>query len=111
MAKLLAHPNPPTAVFVANVASAIGALAQAAESGVQVPRQLSLVAVHDAALAAYLTPALTTVQMPLRQLGARGVQMLFEVDETAPVREVVDSPMRLLVRASTAEPGPPWSHP
>jgi LacI family transcriptional regulator len=110
MAMLLAHPNPPTAVFVANVASAIGALAMAAESGVQVPRQLSLVAVHDAALAAYLTPALTTVRMPLRELGARGVHMLFEVDETAPVREVVASPMQLLVRASTAEPGPTWRH-
>lgn len=111
MAKLLAHRNPPTAVFVANVASAIGAMAQAAESGVPIPGRLSLVAVHDAALAAYLTPALTTVQMPLRELAARGVQMLFDVDETDPVREVVDSPMQLLVRSSTAEPGPPWRLP
>jgi LacI family transcriptional regulator len=104
MAELLGRPQPPTAVFVANVASAIGALAQAAQSGVAVPDRLSVVAVHDTALAAYLTPPLTTVQMPLRELGARGVEKLFEVDATAPVQEVVDSPMTLLVRSSTAKP-------
>ncbi|MFL4951622.1 LacI family DNA-binding transcriptional regulator [Streptomyces sp. MMS24-I31] len=104
IADLLALDEPPTAVFVANVASAIGALHAAQAAGVEVPRDLSLVAVHDLPLAGYLTPPLTTVRMPLEDLGRRGVELLTGSDPDAPIEETVDNSVELIVRDSTTRP-------
>jgi LacI family transcriptional regulator len=94
----------PTAVFVANVASAIGALRAARELGWLVPQQLSLVTIHDLPLAEYLSPPLTTVQMPLEELGRRGVELLSSLPGEALIREVIKEPMQLVVRGSTTRP-------
>jgi LacI family transcriptional regulator len=101
MNSLLALPEPPTAVFVANVASAIGALSAVRASGWLVPGDVSLVAVHDIPLAAYLSPPLTTVRMPLRELGRAGVVAL---DQPGPETQVVRRPMDLIVRGTTDPP-------
>lgn len=102
MSELLALDDPPTAVFVGNVASAIGALDAARAQGVRVPQDVSVVAIHDLELAAYLSPALTTVRMPLAELGRRAVELLATKEASAEVKEVVAEPMELVVRASTA---------
>lgn len=104
MEALCQLPEPPTAVFVGNVASAIGALDAARRRGLRVPRDVSVVAVHDLELAAYLSPALTTVRMPLAELGRRGVELLATSGATTPVKEVVAGPMELVVRDSTTHP-------
>lgn len=104
MTELLGRTPRPTAVFVANVASAIGALRAAYRCGVRVPDELSIVAVHDLPLAEYLVPALTTVRMPLEELGRRGVEKLTTTDPDTPVAETVDGPMELVLRESTAVP-------
>lgn len=93
-----------TAVIVANVASAIGALWAANQLGVRVPEQLSVLTIHDLPLASYLIPPLTTVKMPLLELGARGVQILAEQPSAARVEEVVRAPMELVERGSAAPP-------
>ena len=94
-----------TAVVVANVASAIGAVRCALALGVRVPEQLSLIAVHDLELAAYLQPPLTTVAMPLRELGERGIEALATAPADAALDEVLEGPMSLVRRDSTAPPG------
>ena len=94
----------PTAVFVANFALAIGALKAAERRGIRIPEDLSVVAVHDLALAEYLYPALTTVQMPLRELGARAVELLMAHGRTDQIQDTVREPMRLVERESTAAP-------
>lgn len=94
-----------TALVVANVAMAVGALAALRRAGHRVPEDVSVVAIHDLPLAASLTPALTSVRMPLIELGRRGVEILralHSADE--PVTEVVREPMELIVRDSTAPP-------
>ncbi len=105
MEKLLAVSPRPTAVVVANVASAIGALHAVRRNGLRVPRDVSIVAVHDMALAGYLDPPLTTVKMPLEALGRRGVEVLATHAPDVTVEEVISQPMELIVRESTAEPG------
>jgi len=97
----------PTAVLVANVASAIGVLKAAQRHGLDVPGDLSVVAVHDLPLTEYLMPALTTVSMPLRELGERAVRLLLETPAQAPIEEQVSRPMTLVVRESTAPPRQP----
>lgn len=101
MRRLLESGRPPTAVFVANMASAIGALDTLHRQGLAVPDEVSVVAVHDLPLAEHLVPALTTVRMPLRQLGARAVQSLLSTDPDASIEEVVGEPTELVVREST----------
>lgn len=106
MGELLALDRRPTAVFVGNVTSAIGALDTVRRSGLSVPGDVSVIAIHDFEIAAFLSPPLTTVRMPLAELGRRGVELLASTDPNAPVREVVRGPMELVLRDSTAPPGP-----
>ena len=104
MNTLLQLPEPPTAVFVANVASAIGALYAASIAGFSVPEEVSVLAVHDLPMAGYLTPPLTTVRMPLEELGRRGVELLSTVPEEDEIEEILAGPMELVVRSSTKPP-------
>lgn len=101
MRRLLAADPRPTAIFVANVAAAIGALAAARGAGVAVPGEVSVLAVHDLPLAEYLEPPLTTVRMPLRELGERAVELLLRTPPAEPVDEIVDGDIDLVVRGST----------
>jgi LacI family transcriptional regulator len=104
MRSLVAMEPRPTAVFVANVAAAIGALAAAREAGVAVPQEISVIAVHDLALAAYLSPPLTTLRMPLEEMGRRAIELLATRPATEHIEEVVEGPIELVVRGSTAPP-------
>ncbi|MFF3568636.1 LacI family DNA-binding transcriptional regulator [Nocardia jiangxiensis] len=104
MQELLSIPHPPTAVFVANVASAVGVLHAIHERGLSVPHDISVIAVHDMALASHLVPALTTVRMPLEQLGHRALELLAQREPTEPIAEIVTEPVELIVRQSTAQP-------
>jgi len=101
MEQVLSSKRRPTAVVVANIASAIGALHAALAMGLKVPEELSIVAIHDSPLAAFLTPPLTTVRMPLHDLGYQAVQLLLESSRTKPLEHVVEGPTELIVRSST----------
>ncbi|MEV0621576.1 LacI family DNA-binding transcriptional regulator [Nonomuraea sp. NPDC050404] len=104
MSRLLTGPEPPTAVFVANVASAIGAMEGVRGAGLEIPRDVSIVAVHDLELASFLHPPLTTVRMPLAALGRRGVTLLASLKPDDTVAEVLSGPIELIQRHSTAPP-------
>lgn len=101
---LLGLASRPTAVFAANVASAIGCLYGAHEQGIHVPDDLSVVAVHDLDLARYLVPPLTTVSMPLEKLGSIGLDLLATSPPHARIEKVVGDDIRLIQRKSTAPP-------
>lgn len=61
--------------------------------------------VHDLELAAHLAPPLTTVRMPLEELGRRGVELLLGLRPEEPIEEIMSGPIELIVRRSTAPPG------
>jgi LacI family transcriptional regulator len=103
--RLLASKRRPTALFVANVRAAIGALVAARRLGLSVPHDVSLVGFHDAPVAMYLDPELTTVRMPLREMGSAAVESLLALLDGRPVEDVrVATPPELVVRGSTAPP-------
>ncbi len=104
MRRLLERLPRPTAVVVANVASAIGSLRAAQVAGVRVPEELSVVSIHDLSLVAYLNPPLTAVHMPVEELGNRGVEILSTISPDDEIEEVVRGPMHLVERASTCSP-------
>ncbi|MBR7826507.1 LacI family DNA-binding transcriptional regulator [Actinospica sp. MGRD01-02] len=121
-AKLLAaHPDGGlTALIALNDLMAAGALAAARDAGRRVPEDLSVVGFDDLPFAADLSPALTTVRLPLRQMGERAMALLLTGSDgaspaagpsaasaaepgAAASRRTVDFPVELVVRASTAE--------
>jgi DNA-binding LacI/PurR family transcriptional regulator len=56
-------------------------------------------------LAEYLTPPLTTIAMPMAELGARAVDTLIEqIAGQPPHLEVLDGPASLIARGSTGRP-------
>ncbi|MGV8895224.1 MAG: LacI family DNA-binding transcriptional regulator [Rhodoglobus sp.] len=106
LSALMRHPEPPTAVVVANVNAALGALLEARTLGLRVPEDLSIVAMHDAWTAENAWPPLTTVRMPLYELGSHAMSAIFErITKGTVVDEVVSDPApELVIRESTAPP-------
>lgn len=66
----------PSALVVANVNAALGVLTSARHLGFRVPGDLSVIAVHDAWTSDHTWPPLTTVRMPLYELGRAAVSAL-----------------------------------
>jgi LacI family transcriptional regulator len=94
----------PTAVFAANDAMAIGCLGALRERGLRVPEDVSLVGFDDIPIARYLTPALTTVQVPITELGRRALACVLrglEQGSGGPASHDVIAPT-LAIRASAA---------
>jgi LacI family transcriptional regulator len=94
-----------TAVVATNIVVGTGVMGAAQEHGLNVPSDLSVVALHDYPVAEYLRPPLSTVVLPLERLGRVAVEVLLERLDGAPPRQVVVEAMpRLIRRGSTAAP-------
>jgi LacI family transcriptional regulator len=98
--ELLALPKPPTAIFAINDAAAIGAMGVAAQLGWKVPDDLAIVGYNDFALSAMLPIPLTSVAVPLEDMGRQAVDVLVKRINGEPSSDVV-LPVELRVRAST----------
>ncbi|MFT4167014.1 MAG: LacI family DNA-binding transcriptional regulator [Microlunatus sp.] len=69
----------PTAIVCTNDRSAVGVLLAAAQLGLSVPRDLSVVGYDDDEnVAPWLVPALTTVRLPHREMGERAMQVVLD---------------------------------
>ncbi|MFB9151190.1 LacI family DNA-binding transcriptional regulator [Roseovarius ramblicola] len=78
-ARLMAVRPRPTAVLCGNDVLAAGALTQARADGIAVPGDVSITGFDDIELAAILTPALTTVHVPHREMGRRAAEVLLDM--------------------------------
>jgi LacI family transcriptional regulator len=102
MLALLAHEPAPTAVYIANINQALGAVAAVRTSGLGVPAQLSLVCHDDDPVCDFLDAPLSAVRMPLQELGSSAVDALIDQIGGAPGRDiVVETPPELVLRLST----------
>lgn len=73
---LLRSPAAPTAIFAANDAMAAGVMAAAAELGLTVPRDLSVIGFDDTMIARLANPALSTVRQPIFDMAAKAAELL-----------------------------------
>jgi LacI family transcriptional regulator len=102
---LLSRPDRPTAVFAANDISAIAVMEVAAELGLDVPRDLSVIGFDDVPEASQASPPLTTVRQPMQSLGAAAADLLIALmGGESPERIHLRLPTRLVRRATTAAP-------
>ncbi|WOP39046.1 LacI family DNA-binding transcriptional regulator [Streptomyces sp. Li-HN-5-13] len=103
--RLLSRPQRPTAVFAVNDMACVGALSAAEESGLQVPRDLSLVGYDNTYLSRLRHLWLTTVDNASHDVGRRAAQRLLDrIDDPDGPRAVDLTVPFLEVRGSTGPP-------
>jgi DNA-binding LacI/PurR family transcriptional regulator len=104
--ELLRAPAPPTAILAMSDVLAIGVLQAAAELGIAVPTELSLVGFDDSPAAVLATPPLTTVAQPHEEKGRLAAEWLIAAIERGASlrgrRRRAILPTELVIRESTA---------
>lgn len=103
MRALLALRPRPTAVFCANDLLALGAVKACSAAGVPVPAEMSVVGCDDIEMARLVSPELTTVAVPARELGARAARLLVRALERRPPsgRREQLLPVKLVARGTS----------
>lgn len=106
--KICAMSPRPTAIFAANDSMAVGALSALSESGIPVPRQMTVVGFDDIRIASYVSPPLTTIRVDTAELGRRAFALLHAaIDQKPhPIREECIE-TTLIVRKSCGVPSVP----
>jgi len=100
--RLLDGDVPFTAICSANDLLALGAMQRLGEIGINVPREVSVAGFDDIQTAAMVAPSLSTVRLPLHEIGRLGfefAQRLLAGEQPEP--KLV--PTQLVMRASTAK--------
>jgi LacI family transcriptional regulator len=91
-----------TAIVALNDTMAIGALSVLRSRGLTVPGDVSVVGFDDMPIAQDVTPALTTVRLPLVEIGARAIGLA--LDALHPNPRVEEVPATVVHRESLAPP-------
>lgn len=94
----------PTAIFTGNDEMAAGVYQAAREAGLAIPRDLSVVSYDDSPTAPRLWPPLTSVRLPIREIGKVAAQMLLRDPEAEPRPQAPEFEPTLIVRESAASP-------
>ncbi len=105
MLELLRRPQRPTAVFAFDDPMAIGAICAAAQAGLRIPEDLSVIGYDDVEMAQFSNPPLTTIRHPKAELGALAVELLVSRirNKELSTEDVTVQP-ELIVRKSVAAP-------
>lgn len=103
--ELLASADRPTAIFAGSDLQALGVLDAARGLGLRVPDDFSVVGYDDIPLAKWVSPTLTTVHQPLKQMAEEASRLVIRMSQ-APLDSVprMDLATSLVVRESTAPP-------
>lgn len=99
--QLLSEGKQFTAILCANDMLAVGALKALKEHKLRVPRDVSLIGINDMETSRYLDPMLTTVAIPMGEMGALAAKMLIDRihgGHKAPVKMII--PGTLICRES-----------
>ena len=103
--ELLQAPEPPTGLIFANDLMAIGGLDAAAELGISVPEQLSIVSWDDSILCQVARRGVTALDRNLTEFGRASARVLLEQIADRNPSDVVVGPSTLVVRG-TSGPAP-----
>jgi DNA-binding LacI/PurR family transcriptional regulator len=67
-----------TAIFCSNDITAIGAMKALKEAGKRIPEDISIISIDDIDTAQYVSPMLTTIHMPVEEMGQMAVKILID---------------------------------
>jgi LacI family transcriptional regulator len=100
---LIGLDRPPTAIMTSNDDAALGAMSALREAHLRIPEDMALCGFDDIPSAAFTVPPLTTVHIPVRELGKQSVELLeAAIDRGLTPGEVsIKLPLDLRLRGST----------
>ena len=102
--ELLARPDRPTAIFAGNDEMATGVYGAAHELGLRIPDDISIIGFDDAPIATRMWPAMTSVRLPVREMGKAAAEKLFVKAKDAAHAPAAEFTPTLIERQSTAPP-------
>ncbi len=82
--ELLSRERRPTAIFAANDEMAFGVMHVAADMGLKVPQDLSLVGFDGTPFSSFVVPALSTIRRPTDEMAQLGTQKLLALIDEGP---------------------------
>ncbi|MEX1294940.1 MAG: LacI family DNA-binding transcriptional regulator [Candidatus Limnocylindrales bacterium] len=104
--RFLESPEPPTAIVAADANEGLGVWSALHRHGLSVPRDVSLIALHKLPAEDYRMPAMTCVEMPLRELGRRAVELVLDNPWDVPIHETLQETI-FVSPGDTVAPPPP----
>lgn len=114
MRELMALPVPPTAIVASTDVVAIGALHAAAELGVRIPDDVSVIGFDDIPAARFGVPSLTTLHQPVGEMAAVAVRIAVDAIGGSAEPGVTSRPNHLLrptlVERRSVGPAPVRAH-
>jgi LacI family transcriptional regulator len=100
--RLFSLPDRPTAILAINDLLSIGVIRAAADAGLRIPQDLSLVGFDNILIDDYLVPRLSTVSKDAINMGRAAVRLVLErIEDRSRVRQVTEFPARFIPREST----------
>ena len=102
--ELLGRSDRPTAIFAGNDEMASGVYGAVHELGIRIPDDLSLIGFDDAPIATRMWPAMTSVRLPVREMGKAAAEKLFAQPKEATNAPAAEFTPALIERQSTAPP-------
>ena len=102
--RLLKARGRPSAILAANDQMAIAAIRAALKLGLRVPEDLSVVGFDNIELASYVSPALTTMGLPLHRMGVAAAEIAIGLLAGSACAEEAWFTPELIVRESTGPP-------
>lgn len=110
--KWMSMPNPPTAVFCASDRLAVNLINNAANRGISIPEDLSVIGFDDMPIALQSTPPLTTIHVPLEKIASIAVKTAIDIVkrknasrlDTMNEKRLIAVESELVIRSSTSAP-------
>jgi DNA-binding LacI/PurR family transcriptional regulator len=91
----------PSAIFAAGDMLAIGAMKALRENGIRIPEDVAFTGYNDIDVSNYVSPALTSVSTPVRQMGEESTKLLLKLVSKQPVsRQPIVMDTTLVIRES-----------
>ncbi|MCP4077945.1 MAG: substrate-binding domain-containing protein [Gammaproteobacteria bacterium] len=98
--------KPPSAVICANDSMALGAIKKFHQSGLNVPKDISIIGFDDIEVASQIVPALTTIAAPVDEIARRAFYMLEQLIQGKELdNKHVALAAHLVIRQTCSEPG------
>ncbi|MBI9044974.1 MAG: LacI family DNA-binding transcriptional regulator [Anaerolineaceae bacterium] len=88
------------AIFASDDISAIGALSALNQAGLRVPEDVAVVGFDDVEISRYLSPPLTTVSIPIQEVGLTAITELLKLIQTGTAEPFIELKTELVIRRS-----------
>lgn len=102
--KLIYGDTRPTAIFTGNDEMAVGAYQAVRKAGLRVPEDISIVGFDDTPMASRVWPPMTTVRLPIREMGQAAARLLLKEPMEKASMEPLSFMPEIIVRESSGPP-------